>query len=584
MFIRRFSANPNIPTQYGLDNIIYTCYNYNIDFRKGIVCMIRVAIYARKSKFTAKGESIENQIRDCTDYINTVLKKRVQNQYGEVEFDISIYKDEGYSGKNLERPQFKQMMEDTKYRPFDYIVVYRLDRVSRNLADFSQLIAKLKNSGTAFISYKEDFDTATPMGQAMMSIAAVFAQLERDTIAERIKDNMYNLAKLGHWTGGTTPLGYRSVQHIRQDGAKTRTYYTLEIDPDQEQQVKIIFEKYSELHSINAVELYLNTHGHLTQRGKLWGKTNVKRILCNPVYCSAEIAAYEYFQTLGSVLCFDEDDFSADCGIMPYNRTMSDKRKQTDPDKWLIAVSTHKPIIPASEWVATQAILAENSKNKFGGTSKDRIPKNKTALLSGILKCRCGSYMRPNIYQSGNSYYICETKAKGKQYCSVRNVPCDEIDTNILNILFSYDVESTPMYEHLKSLRTRIDTIDSDIKSRKQQLESKKAENLEAIQNLMKAMTLGATPETIRYLNEYIAELSKQNSDIDIQIESLSSRDSIQESICAEVADLCSALQVLRDNFDTLSINQKRDLVKRLVDRVVWDGENIDIFISGNDT
>lgn len=584
MLIRSFYANPNIPTQYGLDNIIYTCYNYNIDFRKGIVCMIRVAIYARKSKFTAKGESIENQIRDCTDYINTVLKKRVQNQYGEVEFDISIYKDEGYSGKNLERPQFKKMMEDTKYRPFDYIVVYRLDRVSRNLADFSQLIAKLKHSGTAFISYKEDFDTATPMGQAMMSIAAVFAQLERDTIAERIKDNMYNLAKLGHWTGGTTPLGYRSVQHTRQDGAKTRTYYTLEIDPDQEQIVKIIFEKYLELHSINAVELYLNDNHYLTQRGKRWDKSNVRRILVNPVYCSTEKAAYDYFTELGSTICFDAGDFNSDHGIMPYNRTVSDKRKLTTPDKWLIATSTHRPIIDADTWVSVQRILEERSTQYFGGKSKNRVPRNNTALLSGILKCSCGAYMRPTIYQSGNTYYICETKAKNKKYCDTKNLPCSKVDSQVLNILFSYDIQDTPVQAYIDSMHQRITTIDEDLKQRTDQLKSKQAENVDAIRNLMKAMTLGASPESIKYMNEYIAELTQQNADIDVQIDALESRESIKDSICTNISDLCSALCTLRDNFDTLSIHQRRDFVKRLIDHIVWDGSDIHIFISGSDT
>lgn len=168
--------------------------------------MKRIAIYSRKSKFTGKGDSIENQIEMCREYIRLHFPDSEQ-------LDISVYEDEGVSGKNLDRPQFKRFMSVEESEPFDCFIVYRLDRVSRNVGDFSGLIEKLNSLGTAFISIKEQFDTSTPMGRAMMNIAAVFAQLERETIAERIKDNMYQQAKSGRWTGGTTPLGYKSVMH-----------------------------------------------------------------------------------------------------------------------------------------------------------------------------------------------------------------------------------------------------------------------------------------------------------------------------------------------------------------------------------
>ena len=97
------------------------------------------------------------------------------------------------------------MMEIENLRPFDIIVVYRLDRISRNVGDFASLIEKLNKKNTSFVCVKEHFDTGNSMGRAMMNIVAVFAQLERETIAERIKDNMYLLAKEGHWLGRTTP-------------------------------------------------------------------------------------------------------------------------------------------------------------------------------------------------------------------------------------------------------------------------------------------------------------------------------------------------------------------------------------------
>ena len=96
------------------------------------------------------------------------------------------------------------MMDAAKKRQFKAIIVYRLDRISRNVSDFSGLIEELARLDISFISIKEQFDTSTPMGRAMMYIASVFSQLERETIAERIRDNMHELAKTGRWLGGTT--------------------------------------------------------------------------------------------------------------------------------------------------------------------------------------------------------------------------------------------------------------------------------------------------------------------------------------------------------------------------------------------
>ena len=159
--------------------------------------MKRVAIYSRKSKFTGKGDSIENQIEMCKEYITNTIGK---------DIEFTIYEDEGFSGGNLDRPRFKKLMAAIKSKKFDILVCYRLDRISRNVADFSSTLEVLQSNNCSFISIKEQFDTSSPMGRAMIYIASVFAQLERETIAERVKDNMLELAKNGKWTGGKLSL------------------------------------------------------------------------------------------------------------------------------------------------------------------------------------------------------------------------------------------------------------------------------------------------------------------------------------------------------------------------------------------
>ena len=159
------------------------------------------AIYSRKSIFTGKGESVENQIELCKDYANKNFK-------GNKEF--LIYEDEGFSGGNTNRPNFKKLLQDAKSQKFNVLICYRLDRISRNVADFSNTLELLQNNSIDFISIKEQFDTSTPMGRAMIYISSVFAQLERETIAERVRDNMIELAKTGRWLGGQTPFGFKS--------------------------------------------------------------------------------------------------------------------------------------------------------------------------------------------------------------------------------------------------------------------------------------------------------------------------------------------------------------------------------------
>ena len=239
------------------------------------------AIYSRKSKFTGKGESIENQIELC--------KNNLKNKYNINEEDIKVYQDEGFSGYNTNRPQFQMMMKDIKDRKIKCVIVYRLDRISRNVADFCNLKNEFLKYNVDFISVTENFDTSTPMGSAMLMISSVFAQLERDTIAERIRDNMYELAKTGRWLGGNTPLGYKSqkVENLSLDG-KRRSLYKLEIIPEEAETIKLIWNKMSELKGLAKVESYLLQQGIKTRNGNNFTRFSLVSILKNPVYAIAD--------------------------------------------------------------------------------------------------------------------------------------------------------------------------------------------------------------------------------------------------------------------------------------------------------
>ena len=377
-------------------------------------------IYSRKSKFTGKGESIENQIELCRQYISV--------HFSQEEADAAlVYEDEGFSGGNLERPQFKKMMKDSQKTKFTAIVVYRLDRISRNIGDFAKLIEDLGDRHIDFISIREQFDTSSPMGRAMMYIASVFSQLERETIAERIRDNMHELAKTGRWLGGTTPTGYESesISNVTVDG-KVRKACKLKIIQEEISLVQLIFEKFLETGSLTKVDAFLLEKRYTTKRGKNFTRFAIKGILTNPVYMIADEAAYGYLTENHVDLFAEKTDFDGTHGIMAYNRTLQrpGKAHQIRPmEEWIVSVGKHPGVISGQQWIQVQSMLEVNKSKSY------RRPRSNVALLSGLLVCGdCGDYMRPKLTGrhgvNGELIYtyMCSTKERSRSSrCQMKN-------------------------------------------------------------------------------------------------------------------------------------------------------------------
>lgn len=366
-------------------------------------------IYSRKSVYTGKGESIENQVEMCKAYLYS-------NYEGVSEADITVYEDEGFSGKNMDRPQFRTMLKEIREKKPDCIVCYRLDRISRNVGDFAHLIEQLNRSGIAFVCIKEKFDTGTPMGKAMMYIASVFAQLERETIAERVRDNMMMLARMGRWLGGQTPTGFTSekMQEVILDGKK-KTSYQLKVDEKEMMVVRLIYEKMMEVQSINGVRKYLVNQGIKSRTGKDFSLLGVKEILQNPVYCTADRDAWEYFSKHGAEVCFEQAECGNRHGLLAYNKR--DYTKEHAPrqpmDRWIVAVGKHIGQIRGQEWVAIQTLLEANKRKEVS-----TVVHNDYSLLSGMIYCNiCGSRMfaKRRSNHTERFDYICSRKMQLSQ-------------------------------------------------------------------------------------------------------------------------------------------------------------------------
>ena len=326
-----------------------------------------IAIYSRKSRFTGRGESIENQIEMCRAYLRA--------HFGATAAASAlVYEDEGFSGGNLERPQFKRMMDDAARLHLQAVTVYRLDRISRNIGDFARLIRDLGDMGVAFISIREQFDTSSPLGRAMMYISSVFSQLERETIAERIRDNMRELAKSGRWLGGVTPTGFAAESVSWTDGAgKAKKACRLRPLPRELAVVQKIYSVFLATGSLTETAAILEQQGHTTKNGNRFTRYALKAILTNPVYLTADAAAWAYFRQTGAALFSDSAEFDGVHGVMAYNRTLQQagRAHQLRPmSEWIVAVGRHSGVIPGPDWVRVQSILERNRRRCHAAASK----------------------------------------------------------------------------------------------------------------------------------------------------------------------------------------------------------------------
>ena len=539
-------------------------------------------IYSRKSRFTGKGESIENQIELCRRYIAA--------SYSQEEADAAlVYEDEGFSGGNLERPQFKRMMKDSRKTRFAAIVVYRLDRISRNIGDFAKLIEELGERHIGFISIREQFDTSSPMGRAMMYIASVFSQLERETIAERIRDNMHELSKTGRWLGGTTPIGYvsESVSSVTVDG-KVRKACRLKMIPEETGLVRLIFDSFLETGSLAKVEDCLRERRYTTRRGKSFTRFAIKGILTNPVYMIADEAACEYLTENRVDLFAESSDFDGVHGIMAYNRTLQrpGKAHQLRPmEEWSVSVGSHPGVIPGRQWVMVQSMLEAN---RPGGR---RRPRSNVALLSGLLVCgECGGYMRPK--QTGRHTadgepvyaYICSNKERSRgSLCRMKNAGGNTLDARVISEIQKLEEDRELFAALLARMKRELSVSRDGHDAELLTLREKLAENESGIRALVSSLTKSAGSSAEPYIMEQIGELHRSGEELKRRIAGLEALTQERRFDEREFAFSRRRVESLAANVEDCNVEERRRLLRETVKKVVWDGENANVYLLHND-
>lgn len=476
-------------------------------------------MYSRKSKFIGKGESIGNQVELSREYIRT----QYGNAYAE---SMVVYEDEGFSGGNLNRPDFKRMMKAAHEHKFKAIVVYRLDRISRNVSDFSTLIEELSRLDIAFVSIREQFDTGTPMGRAMMYIASVFSQLERETIPERIRDNMHELAKTGRWLGGTTPTGYasESVKHITVDG-KSKKACKLKLVPEEADTIRLIYKISQESDSLTYTEAELMKRGIKTKNGKYHTRFSIKSILQNPVYVIADDEVYNHLVNKDADLFSDKAAFDGVHGLMAYNRTDQEKGCATrylSPEEWIVSVGEHPGIIPGREWIQIQESLQRNKSKAY------RKPRGNEALLTGHLFCRCGSRMYPKLSKRKTAdekriyIYICKMKDRSKhKLCNERNANGNTLDLAIIEQIKVMEDNQGTFIAQLEQSRKFYTGNHTDYENRLAAARRDKAEAEKKVEALVDSLAAVDDSTAKELVIKQIEQLSQECRSIDSRIQEL---------------------------------------------------------------
>lgn len=299
------------------------------------------------------------------------------------------YDDGGFSGGNTNRPALTKLLADIKAGKIDAVVVYKIDRLSRSLLDFSGLLTLFDQHQTAFVSVTQDINTSSSSGRMMLNILMTFAQFEREVITERIKDKVASAKKKGMRCGGPPPMGYGSNPVSKK----------LEIIPEEAAIIKRIFESYLRLGSARDVAAELDADGlkirtMVSRKGRTHGGTPftgayIYQTLSNPTY-------------VGLVKHYDK----------------------TYPGE-------HEAIIDRKTWDAAQKLLKDNLVHD-GRRVKRLTP------LRGLVKCGCcGGVMKENFtkktHEKSYRYFVCDRDTKRiHSTCPLKRVPAAELESLLL--------------------------------------------------------------------------------------------------------------------------------------------------------
>lgn len=496
-------------------------------------------IYARQSVDKEDSISIESQIELC-------LRESTAPEH-------KIFKDKGYSGKNTERPDFQEMMAQIRHGGVSRVIVYRLDRISRSVLDFAGLINEFQKYGIEFISITEKFDTSTPIGKAMLMIVMIFAQLERETIQQRVVDAYKSRSRKGFYMGGRIPYAMK-LKNTVIDGIKTSMYEGI---PEEIDVVKLIYALYSNPQtSFSDVMQYLKDHDIKNADGKSFSRMRIRDIVTNPIYVRADDRIFEFFNTQGAEIINDISQYIGENGVYLYTGDKSLPRKAISLNGHVVVLAPHEGWIDSDTWL--------KCRTKCLNVRQIAKPvKAKNTWLAGKIKCRhCGYALSLRQYSRKKTedarYYVCARKYVAMDCEGIGAVQAGKIE----DIVFLEMKDKLKEFSNLQLHERPESTLQlTKLKVQVTQIEKEIDTLVEKIVSANKA--------TMAYINKKIEELDGEKTKLKKEIADMSADIYGKKDV--------GVINGYLDKWDSIDIADKITVVDALIDSIKVDEEHIDI-------
>lgn len=444
-----------------------------------------------------------------------------------------IYIDEGFSGKNLERPEITRLINDAQQQKFDTVLVWKLDRLSRRQQHVMYVIEEVLMPGAIdFASVTENFDTSTPIGRAMLGIIAVFAQLERETIVERVNWAKKEAAQQGRFMGGPPPFGYSHNPATKG----------LEINEKESEIVRWIYDEYLKGdHGFAYLADQLNKRGVPTPRGAAaWRTDQTLRIIRNPTYA----------------------------GYLHHHKVLHQGR--------------HPAIIPLDKWEAAQKMAVNKANIRVGGDG----------LFKGLIYCdHCGSRVRLKPVNRSNKgsqyYYVCYSVDKCAAHmvidpdCPGRHHNAGKLEQKIIDKLLKLSAKPARIREAAQKKLNAAATKTPPPKTTKQL-----KKELDETKRRIKKWQLAFESDEIDLgeMRERVTELKERRIYLEKEIDKINHAAAVIEQAELSLDDMELRMGNFRFMWDKATQEERRSMVLETVDKIRLnrDGETIIEWNTGN--
>ena len=445
-----------------------------------------IILYARKSVERENSISCETQL----EYCKMMIRPDERNE------EVITFVDNGFSGGNVNRDGFQKMMKLVRQGRAKKVIVYKLDRISRSLSDFVNILQEFKANKVEFVSSQESFDTSSPYGEMIVKLLMVFAEFERTSIINRVTQAYAHRSEMGFYMGGRQPYGFELAPAVIHS-IKTKKLSPI---PSEVEQIRYIFEVYAkESVSLRRLLSILAAEGRQPLNGSSWTTAKLSTLLKNPIYVKADSDVYDYYDRHGVQMITDISLFTGEYGAQLYGHTKHDPDAPDWSDMRLVLL-THSGIVNSDIWLKCQRKLEKNRQITNSCS-------NPTSWLAGKVVCKkCGHTMttiKGKINKSGEMrrYFNC-TGRSHKKTCTGPNVTIYAEDLE--NMVYACILEKlTDLKEAQRAIKKEDVAELNNLKLRIKAIEKSEKQLLDAM------LAGGFNDELLALANQKAAQLKR---------------------------------------------------------------------------